>query len=728
MLRSLSATPPKEPLARAVPAAFWYLRAATPEVVFRLADQLDAWGTPAANVMDGNLEERDLAQRYQTSLGLARTELGRALGNEVIESVALTGSDPYLREGSDLTAVFLVKQAALFQAALQTMLAVHAKAHGGVAESSVSHEGTSIAIATSPDGAIRQHRASVDNLGVVSNSLAATKNVLDAIKGKRPSLADEKDFCYMLARDADQPNDVLGFFGDKFVAETVGAREKVLEARRQIAAAELMTPGFAALLYGFIYGRSPTSVDELVASKLLRKDELRHAGGAAISFGPGKPARSSWGTPAVLTPLIDLPAPDTVSESERVAYERFSRTYETYWSRYIDPAALRLAFSGTKPDTLTADLRILPLIEGTDYREVRELAGQARVKAPPLAEGLRAVVGIGPSAGVRRELSELVSGFSGRFGFTLDFLGDWAMAGVADRTRLADIAHKLRPEFPEPPASGDQPDMDEIVEASRTPAYAAVGIRSTSGAALALAALRKMGDSIFRDMLTWTDAGTERGATIVHVAIADKGARGRGAADPESNGVSFFYALTDKTFLVSLDERVLRQLVADVADGRGPGSSSEKRGGDGAQLVVDLAGDQRGGLFTVLGWFLSEALVETSGPARAQAEALLRGAPERSGDREAMRALSLAYFGAVPAPPYGGTYTLGIDGVRDPARGTACAPRWPHLPVPGSMIDKLFGAVGRFRSEIAFDSEGRETKGARGMQSLHVRTTIGLRD
>ena len=101
-----------------------------------------------------------------------------------------------------------------------------------------------------------------------------------------------------------------------------------------------MTPGFAALLYGWIYGKSPASVEELIASKLLRNEELKHANGTPIAWRPGETPRSAWGTPSALTPLIDLSTPDTVTEPEKVAYERFSRTYESYWSGYIDPAML----------------------------------------------------------------------------------------------------------------------------------------------------------------------------------------------------------------------------------------------------------------------------------------------------------------------------------------------------------------------------------------------------
>jgi hypothetical protein len=714
--------PPPEPLAAAVPAEFWYLRASDLASLLASIDDLDAWGTPAANLLDRRIEERDLAARYETQLGILRTGLAKALGPEVVEIVALTGSDPYLREGSDLTAVFKVRHPKLFDAGLDAMLAVHAKAHGAPPTTTVVYGETRIAVTVSPDGALRQHRASVGDLTVVSNSLAATRRVLDAIQGKTARLADEKDFRYLLARDQDQHLPLLLFLGDRFVAEVVGPRQKILEARRQIAAAELMTPGFAALLYGWVFGKSPATLDELLSSKLLRKEELKHVNDAPIEWRPGKPAQSSWGTPSSLAPLVELPPPDTVSESERAAYDHFSRTYQTYWSRYVDPTALRLAPRLDSTSEITADLRVMPLIDGSDYRELVEMAGDARVSTSPLEAGVRAIVGIGATAKVRRELASIASAALGRHAFQLDFLGDWAMAGIADRTRLASVVKRLRVDLPEAPESEPIQRIDEIAEAARIPAYAAVEIRSPAGAALALAAIRKMADETLHGMLTWGDIGTEHGTTLFRVAVGQP----RENASDDRTEPEIFYALTDKAFLASLDQEVLRSLVADQAEGRGPVAENGRPKTDAAQFVFDLKARCAGGLATVLGWLLSEQVVRASRNGRTEAEALLRGAPELARDGTAMRALSLAYFGAVSTPPHGGSYTLGADGVRDPVLGSASSPSWPPLPVAGSTVDRVLATLGGFHSEVAFDPEGGAAPSARAMRSLHVRAAFGF--
>ncbi len=131
--------------------------------------------------------------------------------------------------------------------------------------------------------------------------------MISTILGKAPKLADEPDFQYMLARDADVPADILAFMGDRFVENVVGPAQKIAEARRQVALSELTAMPVAALLYGWVHGKSPTDKNELLRSGLLAATELQHQGGGRIDWAPGVAPRSSWGTPAALEPLIDLP-------------------------------------------------------------------------------------------------------------------------------------------------------------------------------------------------------------------------------------------------------------------------------------------------------------------------------------------------------------------------------------------------------------------------------------
>ena len=183
--------------------------------------------------------------------------------------------------------------------------------------------------------------------------------------------------------------------------------------------------------------------------------------------------------------------------------------------------------------------------------------------------------------------------------------------------------------------------------------------------------------------------------------------------------MEIFYALTNGVLLVTLRESTLRRQIDALLDGNGPGPAAPA---SGSQLVVDVSGEKQGAIFTVLSWLLTEETLDADGGSRALAEALFVGGRDPS----AVRALGMAYLGAVPVPAEGGAWTFGPDGVHHPARGSASAPVWPAVPVPGGAVEKLLGAVSGFRSEIAFDREGAG-KGSQTLLSLHARVTLGLR-
>jgi hypothetical protein len=737
MLQHLGTAVPQEPLAALAPADFYFVRVAGVTSLLRLLDQVESWGTPAAQMASGDAEDHALVGRTMAALGLDRGPLTSTFGPAAVSDLALVGSDPYVKEGTDVTILFHLKSASLFDSGIAAALAAQEQAHGHVTVESLTLAGVDVKVARSADGSVRQHRATVGDVAIVSNSPGALKHVLEAAQGKGPRLADETDFRYMLARDAGTPADALAYMGDRFVAEVVGPRQKIAEARRQVALAELTTPGFAALLYGLMNGKSPSSVDELLASRLLAREDMTHAGGAPIAWHPGEAARSPWGTAAALTPLIDLPSPDLVTASEKGGYERFAQSYQYAWSRYIDPVALRVALAppaGDGSSRLTVDLRELPLLDATEYAKIRAEAGQARFAVSPLGgPGLRTIVGIGEESELRQAVSFLKS-ISSRHELKLDWLGDWAMLGVQDQPLLAtlsqDVASRRERSLVQAPADGGEDyDSEEKVlhELTGLRLYAAVGIRSPLGATLALAGVRAIANETAPGLFEWGESSTHRGVAIVRVGLNPQKAReefGREVKD-----VQLFYAIADGAILLALRESVLQKTIDDRLDGKGPKAPADKAAG--TQFAIDLAADKGGGLWTALAWLFETGLLEDRGwRSQAAAEALLRGAPEKAGDAAAMRALALAYFGAVPLAVDGGFYRLRTEGLEDPSRGTAYAPTWPAVPVAGSPLDAVMAAFVRGRTEVSFDEEGAAgSPGAdsSALRSLHVRVTLDTR-
>ncbi len=712
MKKQLRLAGANEPLAKVTPADFYFVRARSLNALLDVVDAVDDWGTAAADLLDGRAEDRGTFTRYQTELGIERTGFARAFGPELVEELAIVGSDPYLHEGTDVTLLMRAKSAAL-GTALGILLQKVAASHGGVTETEFEHAGVEVTVRRSTDGRVRQHRASLPGIEIVSNSPGAIKRVLSAVKGDAPQLADEPDFAYMLARDAGAPDAVLGYMGDRFVANVVGPVQKIAEARRQIAISELSTPGFAALLSGYVDGKSPASKAELLRSKWLTAEDLKHADKSPIEWEPGTAARSRWGTLDALEPLIDGPPLTRVTPSEKEGYDEFASAYERLWSDKIDPIALRVVpASDGKKSTLSLDLRVLPLLR-SEFREITEMAGKAMLAVPSIPSGARVVVGIGKDARLRHELTRSSRSFGfGDKSLGFDWLGDYALVGAANRNEAANVVHQILGEQLEPP--GPEPTerrrRSEAEWLANLPVYAAIGVKSRVGAGVAIAALRKLVESSLPGT-RWEAPATYRGQEVVRITVRESRAE-----------VSLYYALLDEALVLSLNEGALHGAIDQLLDAppvlvdQGRPTASDR---GAAQLVMDLAASRGTALYQVALWLATVGVLEHTHEGVDTAEAALRGAPEAAGDPARARQIMKAYFGTVPLTPEGREYVLSPDGIRDPVRGTHHAPEWPALPVPGSPLDRVLSHLSGLRTSLAFDDEPGGTPEA-PLQSLHA--------
>lgn len=710
-----------EPLARVTPAEFWYVRFDDIRVMLRVLDEADTWVTPVAHIMEERAEVRDLAKRYQRQLGLRRTGLAKALGHTVIERVAVMGSDPYLRDGSDVTFVFALRNQTVFDTELGRHMDEHRAEVPGIVESTLTHGAHTITVQRDPTGAVRQHRALVDELALVSNSEVAIKAVLDAIDGKRRRLADDEDLTYMLARDPGE-HDGFVFLGDRFISAVVGPRQKVLAARRQQALAELLTPGYTALLYGWLEGQAPADTEAIVAAGLLDRSELRHADGATIEFQPGGPARSTWGSPTALVPLIDLPEPTLVTEAERNAYNGFARGYQEYWRQFMDPIAIRLDLEDGAGDTATAtiDVRVLPLIEGSDYGEMEEIVGTERIDVPDIDDGLQMVWAVGADSKLRRDLDRSANMLSGKADIGLGWMGDWVMLGTLDRRPLldllADVEEDIQLPAP-PPADSSARDLLLAQRVGRLPVYVAAHVRNPAALIATLTAIRATVNEVGPGMVTWGESSRYRDYAIVRVGVDPKAP---GEFSEFAEAIALYYVQAGDALVMALDPKVLEALIDRVVDGGGP-----KRGIDGGpQFVMEARMAQGRAGWTAVAWALQGQANRTQSAARSAAEILLRGDPSIT-TPEQLIARGQDYLGAYPVSASGhADFTLTPHGASDPVHGSEIAPAFPTLPVEQSPIAALMVRLTGMRATVAFDREAAKMEPP--ARSLHTRVQVHL--
>jgi hypothetical protein len=368
--------PEPEPLARLVPYDNYYVAFKSFAALLRLSDLLEDWGGNVLAAWEPASHDHRVRQRTERQLCLRSTLLGRTLGPLVIKGVALTGNDPYVREGSDVAVLFQVANRQAFLAAVEPFLDEARKEHGGrLKESKADYHGVKIERFTTPGREVSLHRAAFDDVVVYANSPVGLRRILDARAGRLKALAESLDFQYMrtVFVRSDRAEDGFGFLSDAFIRNLVGPASKIKEKRRLEALASLRLVTNAALFTALETGALPLTHRELMKQAHLKPEEVYAPEGELLAWDSGRREATSdvYGTPRFATPLVELPL-DKATPQEAADYERFRQQYLGLWRRYFDPVGMRVSL-GEKEVRL--ETYILPLIQNSAYNGLRSFAG-----------------------------------------------------------------------------------------------------------------------------------------------------------------------------------------------------------------------------------------------------------------------------------------------------------------------------------------------------------------
>jgi hypothetical protein len=424
-----------------------------------------------------------------------------------------------------------------------------------------------------------------------------------------------------------------------------------------------------------------------------------------------------------LTPLIDLPPVTQVSAAEQAAYQAFTNSYQQYWKQFIDPVAIRIDLTDSGASTsATIDVRILPLISGTDYSEIAETVGNTRVEVAPLPRGVQAVWAVGPGARLRSELDGLLHSATGQHDIGLGWLGNWVALGLDDRASLVELLSKFdrSVQLPAPPAAGSEfEDVDLWRRIGRFPIYAAAEVKNPVMLVATLTAIRTMLGQVAPGMIEWTEAGKYRDLPLVRIGISKTAPMlpNRDLADT----VALYYVQTGSAFVLALNAETLHSVVDRLLDGQAPKSAPTAP----AQFVVEGRSQPGAPSWTALLWLLQGQAYEAQSSARLAAEILLRGDPQVAGDNQLLSALALDYLGYVPVSARGDyAFVLKPEGAGDTLSGTTLVPSFGALPIADAPVSRLMQRLTGIRAELSFDTEP-DPAGA-GARSLHTRFTINL--
>lgn len=716
-----------EPLAHLVPRDQYYVHFSQFGRFLEAGDLLEQWGGPILQAFRLAGQDYRIRERYERQLCLKSTLLAKTFGPAIVENVALTGSDLYLREGSDVTVLFRVKNVPLFMAAVNSQIDQARKTWGQqLKESKSEYHGVTIEGFATPLREVSLYRCTLDgNVIVYSNSPVAIRRIIDTAQKKLPTLASSNDFRYMRSvfPYKDPNEDAFLFFSDEFLRAILGPVTRIKESRRMEALTSLYMLHHAALYAAWETRKLPATHKELLQRSGLKESELYQPEGKELQWDGERQLAISdaYNTIHFATPLIELPL-DKVTERERDSYESFRWRYTALWNGAFDPVAFRLRI---RPQEVTAETYILPLINLPGYRNLRQEFGGKTVKfdlglIPP--EGIVYwLVHFPETSQLRRLLGDLLRPNLGpNFQRFFQAIGNVALLGLHDDPVLAELAETSLLSYMLGEMS-EIPDHVWMRQAFRLPIVAGLEVKNPLVFAAILSALKALVNNAAPQMVTWEPLDKDQhGYKIVAIrpvpnSWIDRQLNPEGTPEKERFVPGIYYTTVGNMFYVSLREDVVRQIidryVAQKKQANKKPDAAEAKEVE-AHMILHISPHAAKRMWPVAQWYVETEIAASALANTALLYPLWRARIVASEARD-QQVFDAAYrmYGFAPISPDRSTviYDDKRDVVVNERHGTLAEPWFPRQPAADSPFGQLLQSLKVLQVALEFRQDGAFT-------------------
>mgnify|MGYP001414620898 CR=1 FL=1 len=320
-------------------------------------------GTPLLRLSEERAESARSKEKYSQQLCLPVDELSQIFGPKLISTVAITGSDPFIRTGTSLAVIFEAKKKQALIAALTMRRMEAQKKYKGANPVSgkipQSQKSNYVGLITK-DRSIRTFVSSFEHFVVVTNSMDQLIQIARVFEQKNQSLASLDEYHFFRQRYPIIPEgkeDAFLIITDATIRRWCGAEWRIGASRRIRAASSL------AELQARVESGAPLNAKEF--------PEL-----GKVSVIDGVVQSSKFGNLTFLKSVNELDI-QKITPAEKKAYEFFRNRYQRHWSEYFDPICAQVSIDNGE---IRVDLSILPLIAGTDYRQMIQMVGGVKLK------------------------------------------------------------------------------------------------------------------------------------------------------------------------------------------------------------------------------------------------------------------------------------------------------------------------------------------------------------
>ncbi len=709
--------PAPEPLAKVVPHDNWYVHCNNLAKLIELGNLFDQWGSNLIRAYEVHSKDYQLKERYEKQISIKSTWMGKKLGPYVVRSLAITGSDGYLREGTDLTLIFDCVNKTVFLAAVDQFIGEARKEFGvALKEDKEKYHDIEIESYVTPQREVSTYRAVLGDYVVYSNSPAGIRRVIDTQQSRHRALADSLDFQYMrtVFRADDKNEDCFAFLSDAFIRQLVGPASKIKEKRRLEALTSLYMKTNEALFTAWETGKLPGEEKQLYVSTVLKPEEVYVPDGKTVTWEPGKKLAVSdlYNTLHFATPLIEIPI-DRVTPTEENDYRTFRAQYMGLWRQYFDPVGMRFALTDKQ---VRAETYILPLVATSEYNQLRQRTGNGTVDldvnsfAPNTIAQF--VMHLSPDAPERRDLESGLGAIGA--GKKLDWLGKWFMIRFDDSPVYAELLKLEMRRQLDPDGRRDDEEWRQRARLTfQMPVTVGLEVRNPLVFAGVLTALRTSVMNAAPGWVTWEPLkDTYKDISIVRIQATAQGPITQyvnGGDKKEPFLPAIYYANVDGAFYASLQLEPIKSII-DRAELKKQGKlpKPEVVPINNSLYLAPAALDKAKEFLTLTLEYQNHRQALTNLPAwyvLYHAGLLAPNATE-----ETRRATALRFFGCIPVSPDGSAYVYErkADEVMNQRHGSLRRPT-PQTAAADSPLLQLLEQFRTIRADLRFKEDGINT-------------------
>ncbi|HUU03143.1 MAG TPA: hypothetical protein VM425_17045 [Myxococcota bacterium] len=684
--------PAIEEIAGLVPADQYYIRFTTSRSLRTFLDFLDAWGGSLLSQLEMGGRDYGTREKIERQICIRASWLSDLLGPAVVESLVVTGSDPYLREGSDFSLIFHLKSQALFETAVGRYIDEARKRRPDLKESRQSYRGVSIQRFLTDDRQVSCHRAKLGDYYVYSNSSTAIRSIIDAKQGRRPALAKSLDFIYMrtLYPLGKKNEDGLIFLSDPWLRMLTGPALRISEKRRIETVTSLEMAKNAALFYLWEHPASRVpGMGALVKLGYLDRKKLYAEPGDSISWDPAAFAAVSkkYGRLGYLTPNIEIPV-GQVSQQEKNEYETFRRFYQDYWRRYFDPIGIRV----TAGRDIALSVTILPLIDNSEYNHTKIAFGGRALDLEPLARSGPVVfhyaAHLNPDSPDLKRAQSFAVNMLGNNRATVEWIGERIEFWVEDNEILGGLI-----------------EHENAKNLFKVPMVFGIEIKSKLGLAAFLVALQSVVKTGAPGLVSFEPTDPYKGAAFTAIKPAPGS-----HADDELKDAAIYYGAVGDMLYVSTSLEALKHIVDTGSKAAKNPETAAMRFGAAGKAHMALRLDLEAARKTFL--LAQKLLASLSVPAEREHLRNLWLVAHTAGLGPGARIKPEQVLGYRIASAFGNSfeYDPEHDQVVGSLSGSLWQPKKVERPSPDSPLGRLLDSLRSLRATLEFTKDGLHTE------------------